>query len=315
MITMFRSLLTAMVWYLRPLMKWFLRKTTRLCELQRVCYGEKPGATRSLGVEKSLLQSRSGDIKNLIVFLDSVSDGRKFTGTNKDNVVQYSIYVVLRVKRINPQIHPQFSKSFAKCIEHIWGYRQLTQEVEALRTTPYDADNEDHESKLLTLWKLLMPSVQLESRVTKQWQEIGFQGDDPKTDFRGMGLLGLENLVYFAQEYPGPASHVLSHSHHPQYGYAFAVVGINLTSMAYHLLKDGSAKTHVYNVSRDLPSMKVFHQFYCYLFYEFDRFWIEAKPRNVMDFSYIKEKFENRIRISLANPTSAFRINIAIDYI
>ena len=113
---MFRSLLTAMVWYLRPLMKWFLRKTTRLCELQRVCYGEKPGATRSLGVEKSLLQSRSGDIKNLIVFLDSVSDGRKFTGTNKDNVVQYSIYVVLRVKRINPQIQPQLSKSFAKCI-------------------------------------------------------------------------------------------------------------------------------------------------------------------------------------------------------
>lgn len=40
-----------------------------------------------------------------------------------------------------------------------------------------------------------MPTVKLESRITKQWGDIGFQGEDPKTDFRGMGLLGLINLV------------------------------------------------------------------------------------------------------------------------
>jgi hypothetical protein len=32
-------------------------------------------------------------------------------------------------------------------------------------------------------------------RITKQWQDIGFQGDDPGTDFRGMGMLGLHNLM------------------------------------------------------------------------------------------------------------------------
>ncbi|KAJ9585830.1 hypothetical protein L9F63_020532 [Diploptera punctata] len=315
MMNILNSLLSLISWYFRPLVKWFLNKTTRLCELQRICYGEKAGAPRDLGVENSLLLSRSPDIKNMVAFLDRLSDGRKLSGPNQENVIQYAVHTVLRVKKINPKFHPQFGKSFAKCIEHIWGYRQLIQEVELLRTTQYDADNEDHEAKLMMLWNLLMPSVKLEARVTKQWQDIGFQGDDPKTDFRGMGMLGLENLIYFAQEYPGPASHVLSHSHHPQYGYAYSIVGINLTSMAYHMLKDGSAKTHVYNVSKQMPSMKIFHQFYCYLFYEFDRFWIEAKPRNVMDFSYIKEKFENRIRISLANPNSAFRINISIDNI
>lgn len=45
------------------------------------------------------------------------------------------------------------------------------------------------------LWGLLMPNIKLESRITKQWGDIGFQGDDPKTDFRGMGLLGLVNLL------------------------------------------------------------------------------------------------------------------------
>ena len=68
-------------------------------------------------------------------------------------------------------------------------------QVEALRATNYDADNLAHEQKLLQLWSLLQPGVPLATRKTKQWQNIGFQGDDPKTDFRGMGLLGLENLL------------------------------------------------------------------------------------------------------------------------
>lgn len=138
------------------------------------------------------------------------------------------------------------------------------------------------------------------------------QGDDPKTDFRGMGMLGLENLLFFATEYPQAASHVLSHSHHPQYGYTFAIVGINLTSMAYYFLKDGQAKTYMFN-ARSLPNLKLFHRFYCYLFYEFDRLWIESKPQDIMEFSNIFSKFENVIKSELADPASVFRINIEVD--
>lgn len=36
-----------------------------------------------------------------------------------------------------------------------------------------------------------------------QMCEIGFQGDDPKTDFRGMGLLGLYNLQWANEEWLG----------------------------------------------------------------------------------------------------------------
>lgn len=34
-----------------------------------------------------------------------------------------------------------------------------------------------------------MPTKKLKARISKQWADIGFQGDDPKTDFRGMGIL------------------------------------------------------------------------------------------------------------------------------
>jgi hypothetical protein len=75
------------------------------------------------------------------------------------------------------------------------GYKRLLREVEALRATPYDSGNAHHEAGLMRLWSALQPGVDLEARRTKQWQAIGFQGDDPKTDFRGMGMLGLENLL------------------------------------------------------------------------------------------------------------------------
>lgn len=298
-------------WYFRPLIKWFLRKTTHLCELQRICYGDKVGAPRTLNVESSLRQSRSLEIQRLCQTLDKVQTDQIF----RRDFVHFSIFTVLNIKRINPKIHPQFVPSFSRCIEQLHGYETLKRDVENLRTESYDATNPKHEEKLLRLWSALMPGVELTSRVTKQWQDIGFQGDDPKTDFRGMGMLGLENLLHFATDYPAASSHVLAHSHHPKYGYAFAIVGINLTSMAYGLLKDGDAKTHVFNVSHSLPNIRLFHQLYCYLFYEFDKFWLEEKPRDVMEFPSIRDKFELSVRQSLANRSTLLKVNVSIDTI
>lgn len=307
------SLWLLVSYYLRPIVKWFLRKTTGLCELQRICYGEIKGAPRSKGVEQSLNLSRTTQIKQLIIHLNNLSDNLDYRGDHEEGVTNYAVGLVMGVKNIHPRIHMQFVESFGTCVKHIWGYRQLLAEVEMLRKTTYDADNLEHERKLYDLWENLMPDDPLELRVTKQWQEIGFQGDDPKTDFRGMGLLGLENLLYFSTEYKAAACHVLSHSRHPSYGYAFAIVGINLTSMAWNLLKDGDAKTYFYNTSKDFPALKHFHQFYSYLFYEFDQFWIECKPRNIMEFSSIRERFERVIRSQLSDPTGVFKINLAVD--
>ncbi|NXQ78641.1 ELMD2 protein, partial [Quiscalus mexicanus] len=77
----------------------------------------------------------------------------------------------------------------------ISGYKKLYLAVENLRKVPYDSENEEHEEQLIELWNLLMPHQSLRARISKQWCDIGFQGEDPKTDFRGMGLLGLVNLL------------------------------------------------------------------------------------------------------------------------
>ena len=79
------------------------------------------------------------------------------------------------MKKINPKLHDVFIPSFRRCLQQIWSYRQLTDEIEEIRKTQYDSNNPDHEDKLLKLWALLVPNKPLEARITKEWQYIGFQ--------------------------------------------------------------------------------------------------------------------------------------------
>ena len=104
------------------------------------------------------------------------------------------------------------------------------------------------------------------------------------------------------------------------FSYSFAIVGINLTHLAYSLWKDGSAKTHVYNLcSQQLPvpgpTLVNFHRFYCYLFIEFDKLWMSEKPPTIMEFGRIRNQFESNIRLLLANPNCVFKLNLPVEHV
>lgn len=113
-------------------------------------------------------------------------------------------------------------------------------------------------------------------------------------------MLGLDNLIYFTQKYPGATRRFFSFSCHPKYGYTFAIVSINLTAMAYKLFKDDCAKTNIFNLF-PMPNILAFHCLYSYVFYEFDKLWVESKPENMMEFSNIQQKLDKIIRSELAN--------------
>ena len=49
-----------------------------------------------------------------------------------------------------------------------------------------------HQEALKALWYLCFPDVDLHGLVTEQWKQMGWQGNDPSTDFRF-----LENHLYF----------------------------------------------------------------------------------------------------------------------
>ncbi|CAL4076382.1 unnamed protein product, partial [Meganyctiphanes norvegica] len=305
---MFSVIWTTLYWWTRPFIKWFLRHSTKLCELQRICYGEYPGAQRTRAVEFSLNASKIPEIKKVTKYMDG-----KCTEYNlKPDIVYYAVFAIVRAKKINTKIHKRLSNSLGECMMQIWGYKQLVAQIEVLRQQPYNSDLEEHENALYKLWEALNPGIPLEARISKQWQDIGFQGDDPKTDFRGMGMLGLENILYFSTEHSDAARHTLARSLHPQYGYSWAIVGINITHMAYNFLSSGEAKYHFWNATNGMPSVQSFHNFFCYLFFEFDTLWRREQPKDIMEFNRIRDKFDKNMKAKLKDPTTFLKCTFVI---
>ncbi|NWI99418.1 ELMD2 protein, partial [Crypturellus undulatus] len=271
---------------LRFWLKWLVRLLTGKCELQRVVEAGGRGAPTTLRLDFGL------PLRSLTVFTLQVL--RNAVHVDEADV-EKCVRDIMKEKKIE-QRNTGFKTNLHICLLQISGYKKLYLSVESLRKVPYDSDNKEHEEQLIELWNLLMPHESLKARISKQWCDIGFQGDDPKTDFRGMGMLGLVNLVYFSKHYTEEARQILSHSNHPKLGYSYAIVGINLTEMAYSLLKSGALKPHLYNAVSGLPQLEDFHQFYCYLVYEFDKFWFEEEPESIMHFNQYREKFHEKIK-------------------
>ncbi|XP_074651247.1 ELMO domain-containing protein 2-like [Tubulanus polymorphus] len=285
---------------LRPIYKWTLHQLTGQCELLRLTAG--PSANRQRGVTTKNIE------KSLKLSKQLKSSWRLIQNAEDANVDDISSEIAT-IKNIKPQLYPRFESTMKVFLNQLCGYRLLMADVEKMRKIIYTDENQNHEASLMKLWANLMPNTPLESRITKQWTDIGFQGDDPKTDFRGMGLLGLNNLVHFSTNYKDQARQLLSHSNHPQTGYSFAIVGINITSLTYDLLMKGHLKTHLYNVIQGAPDINHFHYVYCYLFTEFDQFWIDAKPENIMQFNEVREKFESKMIELLEDNSTCFKLN------
>ena len=61
----------------------------------------------------------------------------------------------------------------------------------------------------------------------EKWIELGFQSNNPRTDFRGMGIWGLKQLVWFSKKYPIYARTIQQITdQNPQTWFSFAITGV-----------------------------------------------------------------------------------------
>jgi len=178
-------------------------------------------------------------------------------------------------------------------------------ELRHLSDTTYDKNNEQHEKMLLKLWKLLFPDTPLENRVSKQWKMLGFQGTDPATDFRGMGLLGLRNLLYMAENYNDKLRKIISdQTQRNEHEYPVAVAGINVSQMLFELLHVGaeSPAKPLFNILFDNPN--AFEEMYCVALQVLDLTWVQMNA-SYMEFRNVINSVRKIISEVLAhNPAS-----------
>ncbi|KAK8820098.1 hypothetical protein WA577_006167 [Blastocystis sp. JDR] len=201
-----------------------------------------------------------------------------------------------------PYFNATFRNNTSVCFHQLLGTNVVLQVVDDLKNTPYDRENEEHEALLLQLWSNLKPDEELIARETDQWGDIGFQGRDPATDFRGLGLLSLSNLCYYALHHTDEAIHCLLQSDVTRGGYPMAITGIQLSALindwtAKRLLDRQFFSVDVENTDMSLEerALYFYQEFFCRVFTAFDAFYESKHPENLLQFPIILKEFEKSI--------------------
>lgn len=167
----------------------------------------------------------------------------------------------------------------------------------------------------------------------RDWKLLGFQSNDPSTDFRGMGILGLHQLVYFSTKRSSTAFMILSESKNRNRYFPFAVTGINITQFLLQLLTETrlhqlffekyeqivfsvnvhhslsgpivenaqcTSRTDFNRASYDDvcvdKACDIFHDAYCDIYEEFFMLWMTRNPTDIMNFSLIFDELKDIIR-------------------
>jgi hypothetical protein len=190
----------------------------------------------------------------------------------------------------------RYSISFTRqvnCLQQRW----------KLTKTPYDPTNTEHENMLLHLWQTAFPDIPLKDRISKQWGDLGFQGKDPATDFRGMGLLGLSCLSFFVENYHKQTREILN-AHR---SYPFATFGINLTHFLLKMLRMNDElnntpssniqawKSELLDFLISIDSAHAFEQTYSQIFLLFDAIWMRMSAE-YMDFPKVLSTLEYELK-------------------
>lgn len=181
-------------------------------------------------------------------------------------------------------LHEYSVDNLRKCLHDIKGVNIVIATVKAKAAEPFDSQNSAHEKMLEDLWQLLLPGQEREGgRYSKEWGRIGFQQSDPASDFRGGGMLGLEQLLYIASTRTSVAQRMISQPVAEASRYPWACVGINLTIQAIRILEARKIDTSLYGKSEE-DAMQIFNGLYADMFEVLHDRWIRAKPENVLAF-------------------------------
>ncbi|KAI3714090.1 hypothetical protein L1987_72680 [Smallanthus sonchifolius] len=157
---------------------------------------------------------------------------------------------------------------------------------------PYDESRVEHQKALVELWNLAYPNVTLKGLVSDQWKEMGWQGVNPSTDFRGGGFLSLENLLFFAKTFPVAFRRLLlkQPGERAIWEYPFAVAGINISFMLTEMLELYLVKPrcqHCINFVKILGEDEdAFDLLYCIAFLMMDAQWL-AMRASYMEFNEV----------------------------
>eukprot|EP01041_Mallomonas_annulata_P007428 gene7428-15184_t len=286
------------------LLKWFIHSWTKKCEIQRLC--EKGWHSWDMSFKVVLSLNKSIQLHAII----------KETIHKQTCFETAHMATIIMTKKKIPQTLNIVYLNLTHCLHAVRAIHILSSQMIKLQEELYDTTNKKHIQLLEKFWDCMKPDIRRKGgMISEEWGELGFQGKDPSTDFRGMGVLGLYQLVYFSEYHYTKAQTVLLSSNHIRRYYPFAATGINITSFVLDLLKqkrlykylfhkiESGRQTISSNFSQG-PSENdelinyliiALHELYSNLYFEFHQLWEIRDPPDIMSFQEILGEFKFKI--------------------
>ncbi|KAL8062353.1 hypothetical protein ABFX02_02G141100 [Erythranthe guttata] len=168
----------------------------------------------------------------------------------------------------------------------------------------YDSSVREHQEALRALWHAAFPGEELCGLISEQWKEMGWQGKDPSTDFRGGGFISLENLLYFGRNFPKSFQDLLrkKEGDRAMWEYPFAVAGVNITFMLIQILDLEAVKPRTLVGATFLMFLAeneaAFDLLYCITFKLMDHQWL-AMHASYMDFNTVMKATRRQLEREL----------------
>ncbi|XP_039040760.1 ELMO domain-containing protein A-like [Hibiscus syriacus] len=153
------------------------------------------------------------------------------------NIVQGSGTSIVQLFRVHFNIqNGQNQKVAAPALSTL--QKERLKRLQKRLEVPFDGSQLEHQDTLWQLWRLAYPNRELLYLKSELWGDMGWQGTDPSTDFRGGGFISLENLIFFAKNYPESFQCLLhkKDGNRADWEYPFAVAGINISFMLVQML-------------------------------------------------------------------------------
>jgi ELMO domain-containing protein len=293
--------------FFSKLVKRVIRFWTNKCEIERICIsGGYHTSDMSLLFAKSLWRSRKlGPLSKTVFFPNDFS-------------VSTTAESIARIKKINIKTDDENTTSNTRiiamnlvhCLSSLKHVNDVIWVIEGMILQKVEMTNTQHSILLEEFWSKMRPGVRRDA--DRDWGEVGFQGKDPCTDFRGMGILGLKQLVALSKE--EYAISMLEDADHPRRYYPFACTGINISSFIVDLLRNRHLHLHLLrSLERTAVTASVngtelldagcvaVNRVYCEVFKLFSDTWQDRDPPNVMHFKDIFSEVQTIIKNKYPN--------------
>ncbi|KAL4472123.1 hypothetical protein ABPG73_004812 [Tetrahymena malaccensis] len=223
----------------RSIHKTFLRLITGKCEIERALNSQNISKFENSILNSNKLMKSQGIL------------AKKNLNQEQINTICEEIITIKGLKNNEKnQLNLQYGLT---SLQNLYNSIEI---LENIRKTPVSISQ--HSSKLIKLFKDLTGEANLpQNLITNKWIEIGFQGENPTTDFRAGGLLALENLLYFSTNHTFQAQFCLKNSKERDTQYFFAVCGIYITKFLTDCMKMDYLNAYFYKCDDQQKSLKL----------------------------------------------------------